>query len=158
MAKIVLVFAYGQKEDSSLREQTITRCQQALKLYKEKIVEKICLTCAIANNGVSMAEQMADYLIKRGIPKSDCLMSCGGGYNTAGEIDACLSLLKSEDGIFSVSSWYHVPRIWFLFAVRGRFVKLRPCFGGVILSDLLLEPLKIANALIRPFSSSKLSK
>lgn len=156
MANVALVFAYGQKADGSLDSQSEARCKQAIKLYKEEKVGKLYFTCAVDKYGFRMAVQMARSCIRQDVSGDDCVVSEHGGNNTAGEIDTCLALLRRKDKVTAVSSWYHLPRIWFLFAVRGRLVKLSPSFGGVTLSDLLIEPLKIANAVLRPFRSSKI--
>ena len=154
MEKIALVFGYGH--DGNLNYQTECRCQQALQLYNGRIVRKIYLTCAIVDqNGTSLASQMACYFYEHSVSTLDCIVS-PRSYNTAGEIDAFLALLQEEDDIVAVSSWYHLPRIWLLFAMRQHLVKRSASYGGARLRDILVEPIKIANALLRPFRSAKL--
>lgn len=156
MAKVALVFAYGLNSDGELNKQGAARCAAAFQLYRRKKVEKIIITCATEVNGVYIGDKMFHHFSERGVSAYDVL-GCFRGYNTAGEIDGCQEMIQKTDEVTAVSSWYHLPRIWFLWLVRGRLVKLAVSFDGVVMGDLLIEPLKMVNSMLRPFSSSKLS-
>jgi hypothetical protein len=50
-----------------------------------------------------------------------------------------------------VSTWYHLPRIYFLWLVQGRLVKGAASWRDASWIDLLLEPLKLIISLLFPF-------
>ncbi|MEK7192114.1 MAG: ElyC/SanA/YdcF family protein [Patescibacteria group bacterium] len=161
MLQVGLVYGHGQQADGEINAQTKARCTTALKLYKHCKIDRICVTAGVEKNGVSMAKKMAAYFLKNGVPVKHLWVRCWG-YNTAGETDACYIILNKEDderiaGITAISSWYHLPRIWFLWKVRnyGYRVSLAPSRSSSI-KDLFIEPLKIVNSILRPFRSTKL--
>ena len=157
MKRVALVFAYGQNDDGSIDKQTEARCETAVELCVSGYVDKVYLTCGVSKNGRQMVDEMAAYLKKCGVWPQDIIVD-PRGFNTAGEIDAFLKLAADDEVVTAVSSWYHLPRIWFLFWIRGQTVRAAASCGGVKYSDYLLwEPLKMINAVLRPFSSAKIN-
>ncbi|MBI3632629.1 MAG: YdcF family protein [Candidatus Vogelbacteria bacterium] len=153
---IGLVFGYGQSTDGELLPQTKARCDVAVSAYEKGTVGKLAVTCYVDSNGIRMGKKMREYLIARGVPEEKILLDeCG--MNTAGEIDTLLRHVSPSDTIVGFSSYYHLPRIWFLFASRGWNVSLNGTVKATNPSDLLWEPLKILNALCRPKSWSKVT-
>lgn len=144
--------------------QSRARCEKALEVYRAKRVffadAKICITVAVATNGVLLGEKMREYFLKEGLPPDDIFYS-PQGFNTAGETDSCRFLLRKklfreQCSIIAVSSWYHIPRIYCVWLTRGCRVTGVSSWRGTRFVDLLLEPLKIANFLLRPFASSRM--
>ena len=155
MAQIALVFGYGQKANGGLVPQTIARCDKAAEIYRQGSVEILYMTCAVYSaNKVSMCEKMKDRLVEQGVPDS-AIRIVPRGTNTAGEIDTFLKNISSNDTIIAISSTYHLPRIWFLFLTRGVLPKLAGTMDHTNRGDILLEPVKFLNAILRPFSWSK---
>ncbi len=102
-----------------------------------------------------MCDKMAEYLLARTIPAID-IVCVPKATNTAGEIDVFLMLIdKANDEVTAISTSYHLPRIWYLFWTRGVKARLIGSSQGTSWKDLRIEPLKMLNSLLRPFSSAK---
>ncbi|MCI0565731.1 YdcF family protein [bacterium] len=151
-----LVFGYGQKENGLIDEQTEGRCEKAALLYKARRVRKIYVTASPMKAGLKMATRMFYHLEECGVDSVDVIVEpCGS--NTAGEMDVFLSLIPSEPKIIFVSTWYHIPRIIWLAWRRmpsERFTVVAS-WKHANITDLLIEPLKIINAVFRPRSSAR---
>lgn len=156
MKRAGLVYGYGQLKNGDLDNQTRARCEKALRLYKSRRITKIYITVGAHKNWVLMGQKMREYFLASGVTQCDAIFS-PLGHNTAGETDGCLLLIVKKEKIIAISSWYHLPRIWFLWLVRGRWVHLAGSCEGVKATDLFWEPLKIANSILRPISSSKIN-
>ena len=153
--RIALLFGYGQYPNGELLPQTRSRCEKAGDLYKDKKVDEICIACFVMSaDQISMGAKMKECLMENGIPETAIRMSLKGK-NTAGEIDTFLKMIPRDSKIYGVSSLYHLPRIWFLFATRKVSATLIGTMEHTNTSDIIFEPLKFVNALLRPFSWSK---
>jgi hypothetical protein len=158
--RIALVYGNDQRPDGSLNKQTQARCEQAVRLYRRGIVERIYLTTSydFERSGKYMLEEMHCYLLKRRVPRAHVRVYPYGS-NTAGETDALLLFTGCEINrvvrIFAVSTWYHLPRIWMLWAFRGYLVSLNATAHAHV-RDVLVEPLKFLHSLLRPYASAKL--
>ncbi|MBI3633155.1 MAG: YdcF family protein [Candidatus Vogelbacteria bacterium] len=150
-----LICGYGQLADGELLPQTEARCQKAVEIYLAGEVDTLIIACYVETAGVTMGSKMREYLVSSGVP-SDKIIVDERGMNTAGEIDVLREHLKPDDKVVCISNFYHLPRIWFLFATRGYNVSLSGVLKATNLSDLFWEPLKILNALYRPKSWSKI--
>lgn len=155
--KTALVFGYGQTKDGEIDKQTKNRCEKAIQLYRDEKILKVYLTVSASKNGIYMAEAMRRFLINNGIKERDIISEKRGG-NTAGELDIFLSLVPRREKLVLVSTWYHIPRIAWL--AIWRIPPTRFCLGVAwryahFKADVLKEFLKIANAILRPKSSSK---
>lgn len=154
---IALIFGYGQKKDGSIDEQTMDRCQKAIRMYHDGRIKKIFLTVSATKNGTSMAEAMKRFMTRQGVYNRDVVIEPFGA-NTAGELDTFLSIVPTREKLLFISTWYHIPRIIWLASWRlpqSKFsvgVAWRHAHFRV---DILMEFLKIANAVLRPRSSSK---
>lgn len=159
MLTIGLVYGYGQKANGSIDEQTEGRCEKALELYRQGKIQKIFLTVSAGKNGKLMAEEMKRFILGRLLyPTENILVApCGG--NTAGETDVLLRQVihQGEFRVIPISTWYHLPRIWWLWLCRGYLVWPRASWRAAHWADLRIEPLKMLNALLRPYRSSKIS-
>jgi vancomycin permeability regulator SanA len=153
--KVALVYGYGQAKDGSLVEQTIERCHIALDLLERGEVEKIYITTGSIQTRKYMGAEMQRWLIDGGA-EEDQVCFVPAGFNTAGETDALLQVLKYQQvKVVPVTTWYHAPRMCWTWLVRGKIIWPAVSWHAANLSDLLLEPLKIINAILRPWSSSK---
>ncbi len=167
--KIGLVYGYGQEADGSLNPQTTARCEVAAQLFRRRRIHAICLTVSAQKANHLMADGMRACLIDRAVPNDAILVDPRGG-NTAGETDCCLEIMEREVAanpqlnvtmadveIIPISTWYHLPRIWWLWLWRGRLIRR---FGiswrHAHWADLKIEPFKFLNALLRPRRSAKL--
>jgi len=156
--RTALVFGYGQNADGNIDEQTRDRCMKAAELYRSNQVWNIYLTVSASKNGHSMAEKMAEYLVANGVRRESIVIDRRGG-NTAGELDVFLSILQFGCGeLVLVSTWYHLPRIAWLALWRlgiDQF-SLRVAWNHAhFKGDVLVEFLKLTNAILRPRKSSK---
>jgi hypothetical protein len=93
-----------------------------------------------------MGQKMVDYLISLGVRKKDIIFS-PRGLNTAGEIATFIKIAPLQDTLWVVSSWYHLPRILWLFWVRGRLV-WPACAWCHSWADLRVEPLKLLKDIV----------
>ncbi len=136
----------------------MARCDVGATLYAYEKVQRIFLTVEISKGGVSMACAMKEYLCRcHDIVPGDVVIFLEGR-NTAGETDAFLSRTRIEidlKKIYVVSTWYHIPRILFLWWVRRRMPQPAISWRGAHMGDMAIEPLKMANAILRPFRSAK---
>lgn len=155
----VLVFGYGQKRDGSLSDQTADRCLKAIELYRRGMVSAIYLTVSAIKAGVSMASAMEGFLTEKIVFRVGIVI-CRTGENTAGELDVFLKMISPGEKFILVSTWYHLPRIVWLALWRGKVWPWHFSLGvawrhASLKGDLLVEPLKMANAVLRPLKSSK---
>jgi hypothetical protein len=149
------VYGYDQKADGSLVKQTIERCQVGLDLLERGDVEKIYITVGSILAGKHMGAEMRQWLIDGGAGE-DQVCFVPAGFNTAGETDALLEIIRGQDvHVVPVTTWYHVPRMIWIWLVRKKIVYPAISWHAANRSDLFLEPLKIINAVLRPWSSSK---
>lgn len=151
---IGLVYGYGQNEDGTIDEQTRERCIIAFRLYNRNRIHRIFITVSASKNGKLMAEEMGSFFLACGVPSRDLRIDLRGG-NTAGETDVCLTLAGTTP-VIPISTWYHVPRIWWLWLCRGYITFPRASWKAAHWADLKIEPLKLLNALFRPRRSSKI--
>jgi uncharacterized SAM-binding protein YcdF (DUF218 family) len=162
--KHCLIFGYGQKVGGELIDQTRDRCDRGAKLWHSHRVILIHLTVSAVKDGVPMAEAMRQYLLKRGVPDHSIHLD-PRGHNTAGEMDVFLNsrVTSAKPGFASpaifVSTWYHIPRIkWLLFCRRAHKASVATAWKHAHWrADVMIEFLKLANAFLRPFKSSKFS-
>jgi hypothetical protein len=155
-----LIYGYAQQEDGSLDYQTMARCDVGAALFARKKVSRIFLTVEIGKAGVSMAEAMKEHLLRSHnemMPSNVVILPFGR--NTAGETDALLAYPPFEEfkRVYVVSTWYHIPRILYLWWVRGRMPRPAIAWRGAHWIDVFVEPLKMMNSLLRPRSSAKLA-
>ncbi len=158
MKRIALVYGYGQLANGELDEQSIGRCRRALAFYNTNKAQEIYITVGVKRDGYAMAWKMREWLTSHSIWAFDIVVD-SRGLNTAGETEICHQLLGARANrcnVTAISSWYHLPRIWILWLLRGRVVRLAGSSEGVHLKDILIEPLKLVNSTLRPFSSAKL--
>ncbi len=155
MAKIALLFGYGQSADGELLFQTLDRCLLAIGAYHLGKINKIYITCHVNTNGIMMQDKMREYIVDCYVKKDDVIV-IPKGTNTAGEIDTFLEAINpKEHKIFGISSSYHLPRIKYLFWARNVHVAVIGNWESVSWKDLRIEPIKMLNSFLRPFSSSK---
>lgn len=153
----ILVLGYGQTETGCIDEQTKDRCKKAIEIYRAGGVSMIHLTASASKNGVSMAKAMQRFLITNGVPRVATSVERRGA-NTAGEMDIFLSRLPYASDVTFVSTWYHIPRIIWLALWRSPWQKFSVGIAwrhAHFKADVLVELLKIANAIIRPRRSAK---
>ena len=145
------------KANGDIDEQTKNRCDKAVDLYKQGAVRKIYLTVWITCNTFPMARSMQEYLTANGVPE-DKIQLEPRGMNTAGEMDVFLSCVPKTHKIMFISTWYHIPRIIWLALWRvlpNRFSVAAAWKHAHFKGDVLMEFLKIANAILRPYRSAK---
>ena len=153
---VALVFGHKQLPNGAASEQLMRRCERAIALQKSGVVDAVYVLAGVERCGVSMGREMELILLSRGVPRDKVICSFTAR-NTVQEVDGFLRLIsastqRSRHRLFAVSSWYHLPRILWLFWVRGRFVNLRAARrGGVSKLDLVLEVVKFLYNLADPF-------
>lgn len=145
---IGIVYGYGLTKSGELDAQTAGRCQAGAKLYRAGRIHRICITVGVQRNGVAMGDKMVACLVQSGVPERK-INFLPHGFNTAGETDACLAMIEKRDNITAISSWYHLFRIWLLWLTRGRIVRLVGSYAGVHKKDLVIEPVKLVNSVLR---------
>ena len=155
MARIGLVYGYGQNIDGGMNKQSEKRCREALRLWKHGTVQKLYITVGVSKNRRLLAHEMFRYFLKRGVPATDIVMR-PVAHNTAGETEVCRRMLDPGDEVTVISSWYHLPRVWCLWFARRTRVNLVPAWSANLV-DLALEPLKLGNSILHPFNSAKMA-
>ncbi len=152
MAIIGHLFAYKQDDDGTLVPQSVSRCLAAAAAYHRGTLNRIAITADISRGGISIADAMKQWLEEHDVDPCDVVINRFGAANTTAEVEAAiLFCVGSKDQVVSISSWYHLPRIWWLYRVRGIRTRLVPTWGGTSLLDIILEPLKLLNNLLRPY-------
>lgn len=141
-----LVHGADQYPDGRINEETKARCNKAVKLYRKGKVNRLFITCYSEKSNMSLAEGMNQYLLSQGIPKEHIYID-PRGKNTAGEIDIFLSLAGKGKRLADVSSWYHVPRIFLIYFLRGRMIRCYASFRHTKLRDIIHEPRAIREEL-----------
>lgn len=155
--RVGLVYAYIIGEDEILHTQTEGRCRKALKLWRAGKIDEIVLVCACKVGKKFECDIMKKWFLDEDVPIQN-IRTFPWGYNTVGETEGCetfYALSRKRVKITAISSWYHLPRIWCLWLIRGRIVGCAPSFTGMFTRDILFEPIKFFNSLARPFSSAK---
>lgn len=148
MATIGLLHGHDRSRKGTLNRQTIQRCKKAVELYKKGAIGKIAITIRSRNPLANLAWEMRHFLITSGIPESDIIVRAEGD-DTVGEVLACMLCVSERDGVVSISSWYHIPRVWFIWKmICGRRVNLAPSRGGDWL-DVSLEILAFPVSFLR---------
>ncbi len=155
-----LVYGYGQLCNGRIDGQTTGRCEKALELYRKGKIQKIFITVSAKKRGIYMGQGMKQFFLDQKVPEVDIVFE-PIGRNTAGETDAFLTLARYHNNYktpraIAVSTWYHTPRIWWLWLTRMKFVKVGISWKEAHWADLRIEPVKMLNALLRPHSSSKM--
>jgi vancomycin permeability regulator SanA len=132
---------------------------KAVKLYHRGKVDKVAITVSAKKVGIPMGVMMDDFLMDEGVRERDILVDLRGG-NTAGETDVFLRLAERHFGRrgfrpVAVSTWYHIPRIVWLWLVRGWIPRVGISWREAHWADLRIEPFKILKSLLHPLRSSK---
>lgn len=158
---ICLVYGYGQLADGALDAQTKARCRRTLTLFQKKRISNILITVGMKKQNRFMGEEMQNFFLQHDVPQKHIFFS-PKGCNTAGETDECIALMhtffpNTNVSVVVVSSWYHLPRIFYLWLARGYVVACFASYRATHLKDLLIEPLKMINAILFPFSSAKIA-
>ena len=140
---------------SATEAESMARAKRALELWKIGRVFAILITCHDSKHP-ELILNISSFLNNE--THGYCIIY-EGGINTAGEIDTCIKYLedpqrKSTIGtggmpsgtkyrIYSVSSFYHLPRIYFLWLIRGKIVRLVASYQNISWKNLLLDLLKL---------------
>jgi len=152
---MICVYAHVGSSLETVDRQTQLRCDQAIIAHRQHPYLPILIATAAKKNREWVGESMKNYLVERGIPVGQIFFK-PGGHTTVDETDAFLSLVcqhssQSASRIIVVSTWYHLPRICWLWLARKRLVKMAIAWKGSSLSDLILEPAKLLINLLLPF-------
>jgi hypothetical protein len=142
MAVVGLVHLHEKNGERRMTRQTTLRCNKALELYLRGVIDKIVLTSYSDWQNSRHTFLARNYFHLNGVRLDDILFNAMGYFYTIGEIVACENIVAPKDKIISVTSWYHVPRVWCLWRLRGRKVRVIPAGGGGVI-DVLTEPLKM---------------
>ena len=140
MENIALIHAGGPAYSGKLNTETRERCKTALKLLRAKKID----TLYIAVESLRESESMKNFFVENGVT-SDHIVCNPHGTDTIGEITAVLQQkgMAPETEISAISSWYHIPRIWLIFSVNHRKVKLYAAWKGARLKSIVYELAKI---------------
>lgn len=170
-AIFLLLHAYDQNADGLPDIESRARAKKAAQVYQRlvqqqgKKVGKVGLVvsyCGI-RSGRRFVDTMADFLVSHGVARQD-IIKAPFGQNTAGEIDSCIAFIlrdywpyvsfqRKDWRVVSVSSFYHLPRVWYLWFRRGWRPGVVGSFQAVHYGSVLKEVLKIGHSLVRPFAS-----
>lgn len=151
---VILLHAHEQNKDGSLNNQTADRCDKAINVFKKRNDAVIYITVSNEKSGKMIAFEMKNYLIKIGISK-ESIKVFPEAFNTIGEIKVALKYMEGDEKIISVSSFYHLPRIFIMWLLKGKLVVVKASYRGIYLKDLMLEPLKMVYFLYNYFFAFK---
>ncbi|TSC96071.1 MAG: hypothetical protein Athens101410_224 [Parcubacteria group bacterium Athens1014_10] len=157
MGGVVIVFACGVKIDKP-DQQTIWRLKKGLEIFKKKNCDKIIVTGGSFCPGQKLpaAEVMKRWLIKKGV-LSKKIIKEDKSVDTIENIDNTFSLLsKSTLEFFAVSSWYHLPRIRFIFKTRKLKARFIPAKGSI--KSAICEPLFLLITVLDPYGKGWLNQ
>lgn len=147
--RMICLFAGEFGPYNSIGSETVNRCLAALKFF-QKNPDSIILMAAGPNlldkASPLHCQLMYDFLIAKGVPPQQAII-CGSAQSTTEEIEAMANYQCKElvSEIYVVSSWYHLPRILFLWQQK-KHIKTYPVpawdFSFYSLKRAALEPLK----------------
>lgn len=152
---MLCIYAHVGSSFEIVDRQTQHRCNRALIAHHQYPSLPILIAVAIKKKGGWVGEAMKKYLVDRGVPSQQIIFE-PSGYTTIGETNTFISIMRQHhpqqpSPIIVVSTWYHLPRICWLWLVRGRLVKVAAAQQGASLIDIVLEPAKLLINLFLPF-------
>lgn len=154
---ICCVYAHAVSGPNVLDGQTKERCRVVSALYHRdpRLNHYILIATAVKQEEKWVGEAMKNHLTGQGVPAKQIIFQ-PSGYTTIDETNAFLTIIRQcclqpSAPIIVISTWYHLPRIWWLWLVRGKAVKIAASWKGASFIDLLLEPFKLLINLFLPF-------
>ncbi len=149
--RTALVHAWDRNRAGRMNPQTRARCERAAELFAAGRLARLLVTVASWTSGAGLAEAMREALLAAGVPEAAVAVDpCG--FHTVGEILVAERLLAPGDRVVSISGRYHLPRIRWLWHLRGRSVEVEAAGEGDWL-DVLIEVPKYPLSWIRLLSS-----
>ncbi|MFH0905701.1 MAG: ElyC/SanA/YdcF family protein [bacterium] len=153
-----LVHAYGRLPNGWVDPQADDRCRLAANLYAQGKAQKLYVTVATIYHQRFVGEIMHARLGMLGVPREDIIFE-PLGHNTAGEIDGFIRLVGAgrlaNEGVVSITTWYHATRVGLLWYTRGHCAQIAESPFGARLTDLLLEPAKLVLTFVAPRGISR---
>jgi hypothetical protein len=130
------------------------RCDKAVRVARE-VGGKIVIGVGSSSSGDAnlFVDAMVRFFRLRCWPKEFLIVADPGGFGTLGESRAAYNAIREHgDGkIVVVSAWYHVPRIWLIWASFGKIVSVRVSWETYPwtnpLREFVLLPLTLAKIL-----------
>ena len=110
-ADIVVILGSKVNEDGTLSARLEKRLECGLSIYKAGRVKKIIVSGGLGHEGYYEGEKMQEYLIKKGVPKSDIIVD-NYGNNTSATIENTVKIVDSLNysSIIVVSQYFHLTR------------------------------------------------
>ncbi len=152
--RIGFIHGYRLEPDGTLGPEAIGRCRKAAALWRAGRVDYIVCTDAVISCGAASADRIREHLRAAGVPAQRIALF-PYGLNTAGEVEGYRRAFAPEHPVTAISSWYHLPRVWILWAFRGRLVRLAASWRGTLSRDIAQEPQKLFFAVTRPYLSAR---
>lgn len=151
----LVVYGADFTKNGLLGPETKKRCRKAARWYKRNNTRFIMTPEGYAPSvkspphTQSMASMMKEFLQFLGIP-SESIIAEGRSWNTLAETLSAIHIIKKRklsQEVIAVSSWYHIPRIWFFWKRKGWRVEISAC-GNNYLYSVFLEIPKLVIALL----------
>ena len=96
----------------------ISRLDKAIELYNNKSISKIIVSGGIDKNHLDESQIMYNYLLNKGIPKSNIIKD-SLGYNTYKTAKNSLNMLTANEQLLAISQFYHMSRIKLIYKKLG---------------------------------------
>lgn len=128
----VVVYGADFTKNGLLGPETKKRCKKAASWYRGNNTRFIMTPEGYApffkgpKHEQSMASMMKEFLELIGIP-SESIIAEERSWNTLAETLSAINIIeerKLSQEVIVVSSWYHIPRIWYLWKRKGWKVKI----------------------------------
>ena len=156
MKWFVLPYAYGIANDKSGLPDTEARCRcdAALEAAGSLPNAVVVLSAGMADRTVKLgvphlAAASEKYLNLKGWPSAKMLIN-PKGKDTVTETDAALEAIGNLDStVVASTTWYHAFRVWLVWLLHGRMVRLRVSWHTASRLNVLRELPAILKSLLQ---------
>ncbi len=115
-ADIAVILGSKVNEDGTLSVRLEKRLECGFTLYDNGRIRKIIVSGGLGREGYYEGDKMQEYLIKKGVPKSDIIVD-NYGNNTTATVENTVKIVDSLNysSIIVVSQYFHLTRTKMLF-------------------------------------------
>ncbi len=117
-AKVVVVFGNKVNEDGPPSKRLKARLDKRIEIYKSGMVTQLFVSGGLGKEGHFEGNKMSEYLISKGIPKSDIHID-NNGNNTGFTAQNFIKIFPNESSVVLVSQYHHISRAKLAFRKNG---------------------------------------
>ncbi len=104
-----IIFGTTVNADGTLSARLQARLDAGIELYNDKVVEKLFVSGGLGKEGFDEGTKMAEYLVLKGVPKSDIIVD-NHGNNTRETAENFAKQFPSCESVIVVSQYFHISR------------------------------------------------